>query len=73
MRSFRFSLSKHLVALWLVGLTALALATWICFALDLNAATTGFVYLTIIVILSLWDSFVSSAIFSVFAVGALNY
>jgi PAS domain S-box-containing protein len=73
MRSFRFSPSRHLLTLWLVGIAALSLATWVCFKLDVNSATTGFVYLIIIVFLSLWDSFLSSAIFSIFAVGALNY
>jgi PAS domain S-box-containing protein len=73
MRLFRISLLKHLATLWLFGGLALALATWICFTLGLNPATTGFVYLTIIVLLSLWDSFLSSAIFSLGAVAALNY
>jgi PAS domain S-box-containing protein len=71
MRSFR--LSRHLVILWLVGITGIGLASWICFTLHLNSATAGFVFLTIIVVLSLWDSFLSSAIFSVLAVAALNY
>jgi PAS domain S-box-containing protein len=73
MRLPRISHLKHLAALWLVGGLALALATWICFALGLNSATTGFVYLAIIVLLSLWDSFLSSAIFSLAAVAALDY
>jgi PAS domain S-box-containing protein len=73
MRFLSLPLTRHLLALWLAGIAALALATWICFTLDLNSATTGFVYLIIIVILSLWDSFVSSAIFCVVAVVALNY
>jgi PAS domain S-box-containing protein len=59
--------------LWLVGSAALALATWVCFTLDLNAGTTGFIYLVIVVFLSLWDSFLSSALFSILAVGALNF
>ena len=67
------SVVKHLATLWLLGGVALAIATWICFALDFNPAAAGFVYLTVIVILSLWDSFLSSAIFSFASVAALNY
>lgn len=67
------SVVKHLSRLWLVGGVALAVATWICFVLGFNPAAAGFVYLTVVVILSLWDSFVSSAIFSFSAVAALNY
>ncbi|HEY2615895.1 MAG TPA: PAS domain-containing protein [Acetobacteraceae bacterium] len=70
---FRHAQLKHLGTLWLIGGAILALATWACFALGLNSATAGFVYLAIIVGLSLWDSFLSSAIFSVAAVAALNY
>jgi PAS domain S-box-containing protein len=73
MRRFPTSSLKHLVALWLIGGLVLALATWICFALGVNAAATGFVFLAIIVILSLCDSFLSSAIFSVAAAAALDY
>jgi PAS domain S-box-containing protein len=70
---FRVSTKRHLVLLWLVGIVAIGLATGLCFALKIPAATTGFIYLTIIVLLSLWDSFLSSAIFSVVALAALNY
>ena len=73
MRLFRIPLLKRLAKLWLIGGLALALATWICFTLGLNPAAAGFVYLTIIVLLSLWDSFLSSAIFSLASVYALNY
>lgn len=73
MRLFHVPHLKHLATLWFVGGLALALATWICFTLGLNTAATGFVYLTIIVLLSLWDSFLSSVIFSIVAVAALDY
>jgi K+-sensing histidine kinase KdpD len=55
------------------GIIALAFATWVCFQLGLNSATTSFVYLIVIVLLSLMDSFISSAVFSVIAVGCLNF
>jgi PAS domain S-box-containing protein len=64
---------RHLVALWITGSVTLAFATWACFQLGLNFATTAFVFLNIIVLLSLLDSFTSSAVFSVVAVGCLNY
>jgi len=70
---FRVSTKRHLALLWLVGIVAIGLATGVCFVLKIPAATTGFIYLTIIVLLSLWDSFLSSAIFSVVALAALNY
>src|SRR5271168_1082144 len=64
---------RYLAGLWLVGTGALAFATWICFQAGLNATTTAPVYLIIVVALSWFDSFVSSALFSVTAVGCLNY
>ena len=67
------SMMKHLARLWLIGGVTLVFVTWVCFALDFNPAAAGFVYLTVIVVLSLWDSFVSSAVFSFSAVAALNY
>ena len=73
LRSHRRSPARYLAVLWLTGGALLALATWICFQLGINSATTGFVYLTLIVLLSLADSFLSSAIFSLVAVAALDY
>ena len=73
LRSYRRSPAKYLAVLWLTGGAVLALATWICFQLGLNSATAGFVYLTVIVLLSLADSFLSSAIFSLLAVAALDF
>ena len=67
------SRARYLVALWLAGTVALACATWICFQLGLNSAAASFVYLIVIVLLSLMDSFISSALFSVIAVACLNF
>jgi PAS domain S-box-containing protein len=64
---------RYLTGLWVVGAGTLALATWICFQAGLNATTTAFVYLVVVVALSWFDSFVSSVLFSVAAVGCLNY
>jgi PAS domain S-box-containing protein len=64
---------RYLAALWVAGSVLLALATWACFRLGLNFATTALVFMIIIVLLSLMDSFVSSAVFSVVAFSCLNY
>jgi PAS domain S-box-containing protein len=64
---------RYLVFLWLVGAASIILVTWICFLLQLNSATMALAYLIVISILSLFDSFVSSAIFSIFAVVCLDY
>ena len=70
---FRVSSRYHLAILWLVAIVTIGLLTGICFALSVPASTTSFIYLMAIVLLSLWDSFVSSALFSVVAVVALDY
>jgi PAS domain S-box-containing protein len=73
MKQFFRGRFRYLIALWLAGTIALALATWVCFRLGLNSATTAFVYMIVIVLLSLMDSFISSAVFSLVAVGCLNF
>ncbi len=73
MRLGRLSLTKQLLGLWAVGGAVLGLATWICFTLNLDSSATAFVYLAIIVFLSLRDSFLSSAIFSVASVASLDF
>lgn len=55
--------------LWVAGGMALAFVTWACFELGLNFATTALLYLIVIALPSLLDSFISSAVFSVVAVG----
>jgi PAS domain S-box-containing protein len=64
---------RYLSALLVSGAAALSLATWACFRLGLSSATAACVYLVIIVLLSLMDSFVSSVIFSVIVVGCLDF
>src|ERR1700732_4888997 len=49
------------------------IATFVCFRLRLNLAVTAFLYLIIIVLLSLQGSFLSSAVVSLIAVGCLAY
>ena len=57
----------------MLGSAAIALATWTCVAFDLPFRICVCIYLVIIVLLSLMDSLVSSLIFSIIAVGTLNY
>jgi PAS domain S-box-containing protein len=64
---------RYLTGLWVVGVGALTLATWTCFQAGLDATTTAFVYLLVVVALSWFDSFLSSVVFSVVAVGSLDY
>jgi K+-sensing histidine kinase KdpD len=56
-----------------VGRRVLAFLTWMCFQLQLGLATTSFVYLIAILLLSLRGSFISSAVLSFIAVACLNY
>jgi PAS domain S-box-containing protein len=64
---------RRLALLWLFGCIALAITTWLCFRLGVNSATAGYTYLIVIVLLSLLDSFISSAVFSVVAVACLDF
>lgn len=64
---------QRLAVLWAVGSVALALVTPLCLWLGLNFAAAAFVFLIVIVLLSLLDSFISSAIFSAIAFGCLNF
>lgn len=56
--------------LGVIGLTAL---TFVCFQLHLNISTAGFLYLIVIVFLSLAGDFAASVVTSLFAVGCLTY
>lgn len=64
---------RYLPALWVSGGVVLALATGASFVLGLSSATAACVYLAIIVVLSLMDSFVAALVFPVVAVGCLDY
>ena len=58
---------------FLSGVFALALLTLVCFRLELNLATTAVAYLTLILLLSLVDSFMPLVALSIIAVVSLNY
>jgi C4-dicarboxylate-specific signal transduction histidine kinase len=64
---------RRVVAQCLSGSMAVALTTFVCFRLRLNLATTAFLYLIIIVLVSLQGSFLLSAVFSLIAAGCLSY
>jgi PAS domain S-box-containing protein len=64
---------RHLAALWLFGVAALAATAWLCFQLGLGFEAASFSLLIVIVLLSLMDSLISSVIFSVVAVVGLDY
>ncbi|MDB5396491.1 MAG: hypothetical protein JWM91_3997 [Rhodospirillales bacterium] len=66
-------LLRRFAAQCLLGGIILALLTFVCFRLGFKLGTTGFVYLTAIVLLSLRGSFVSSAILSLAAIACLSY
>jgi len=57
----------------LFGGAALALLTFVCVRLSLNLATALCLYLTIIILLSLWGSFAASTVVSLLAVASLDY
>ena len=63
----------RVVAQFLSASMAIALITFVCFRLRLNLATTAFLYLIIIVLVSLHGRFLLSAVFSLIAVGCLSY
>jgi C4-dicarboxylate-specific signal transduction histidine kinase len=63
----------RVVAQFLAGSVAIALLTFVCFRLRLNLATTAFLYLIIIVLVSLQGRFLLSAVFSLIAAGCLSY
>src|SRR3984885_15742000 len=65
--------SWHTAAQCLLASIAIALLTFVCFQLQFNLAATAFLYLIIVVLLSLKGSFLSSTAVSLIAVGCLAY
>jgi signal transduction histidine kinase len=64
---------RRSVARCLLGIIALAALTLVCFLLHLNVSAVGFLYLIVIVLLSLAEDFVSSIVSCIFASGCLAY
>lgn len=70
--SDRSSQWPYLLCLWIGGCALLCGIAWASLGLHLRLATTGFCMLIAIVLLSLLDSFISSAIFSLTGAVLLN-
>jgi PAS domain S-box-containing protein len=62
----------YLIGLWIGGSAVLAVVAGLCFYFQARFATAGFSMLIVVVLLSLLDSFISSAIFSVVGAALLN-
>jgi PAS domain S-box-containing protein len=65
--------SWHTAGQCLLAIIAITLVTFICFRLQFNLAATAFLYLIIVVLLSLKGSLLSSTAVSLIAVGCLAY
>jgi two-component system sensor histidine kinase KdpD len=64
---------KRLVRQLAVSSLAIALLTSVCYTLRVNLATTGFLFLLVIVAHAMVAGFPSSALISIFAVACLDY
>jgi PAS domain S-box-containing protein len=64
---------RRSAAQFFFGGIALALATLVCFRLEVGLATTAFIYVIVIVLLSLIGSFFASAFLTIVAGGGLIY
>jgi PAS domain S-box-containing protein len=69
----RLSQLQRLAVLWLTGSGTLALVAVASSQLGLRFTPAAFALLMVIVVLSLLDGFISSALFSVIAVGCLSF
>lgn len=69
----RIARSRSIAKILSGGGIGLALSTWLCFRFGVGLTVAAFVYLIEILLLSLMDSLVCSAIFLVIAVGCLDF
>ncbi len=60
-------------AQFLLGISGLALITFVCFRLDFGVARTGFAYLIVVALASLLGSGSASVVLSIVAAACLNY
>jgi PAS domain S-box-containing protein len=65
--------SRQSIAQCLCGIIALTVVTFACLRLKADLATTAFIYLAVIVLLSLIGSYLASAILIIMAVASLAY
>jgi PAS domain S-box-containing protein len=64
---------RRLLLIWFAGIAALAAVTWCCFSLGLGESAAKCVFLTVVVLLSLTDGFISSILFCVVAILSIDY
>ena len=64
---------QAVAAQYLLGITGLALITFVCFHLNFGVARTGFVFVILIALVSLLGSTSASVVLSFLAVACLNY
>jgi PAS domain S-box-containing protein len=64
---------QAVAAQFLLGITCLAMITFVCFWLDFGVARTGFAFVILIGLLSLLGSFSASVVLSIVAAALLNY
>ena len=64
---------QAVAAQFLLGITGLALITFVCFHLDFGVARTGFAFVILIALVSLLGSTSASVVLSFLAVAFLNY
>jgi K+-sensing histidine kinase KdpD len=64
---------RRLIVLWLAGFAAIGVVTWSCFRLGQSLTTTALAYLLVVVLISMFDSAITSIVLSVVAIGCLNY
>ena len=62
-----------IAAQFLLGITGLALITFVCFQLGFGLARTGFAFVILIALVSLLGSFSASVVLSIIAAACLNY
>jgi PAS domain S-box-containing protein len=73
MRRNQTAIFRGPVAQLFYGIIALTLMSFVCFQLKADNATVAFIYLVVIVLLSLMGSYFASAVLILLAVAALNY
>jgi two-component system, OmpR family, sensor histidine kinase KdpD len=73
MQSVKYHRFWHSATRAIPGTLLVGLVTFICFGLNLNLTTTGFLYLIVVVLQSLLGDFLSSAVVSIVADLCLNF
>jgi PAS domain S-box-containing protein len=72
-RRKRTSRLSAVAAQLLLGIAGLALITFVCFQVGFGLARTGFAYVVLLALVSLFGSFSASAVLSIIAAACLNY